>query len=490
MADTAPASWTHEDSPSLGWKVSAPSWLVSLITHVLVLLLLALSYFRLEDPQIAQVLTALPAVEEDLPQVEDFAPQPLREINFDRETVAGGFTTLGQEAFGVPDVSASVPDVEVVDGDVSIEESFDLPGNPSAMPSRQPHGGPFSQRGPASRRGIPDGSSETAENAVSKALKWLIAHQEHDGSWNFDHRHGPCKTNPGTLVDADRGATGIVLLPLLGAGQTHKEGQYKQQVKAGLVYLVRNMKVHENKTADLVDTGNLYSHGIATIALCEAYAMTNDRELMAPAQAALDYIAYAQDPVGGGWRYSPRQPGDTSVVGWQLMALKSGHMAYLRVSPETVKGASKFLDSVEIDSGSAYGYTGPGDGQATSSIGLLCRMYLGWKHDHGALERGVARLSKIGPSKTNLYYNYYATQVLRHYGGEQWKAWNAVMRDQLVNSQATRGTEAGSWYIAGDHGSDRGGRIYCTSMATMILEVYYRHLPIYGKPAAEDDFPL
>jgi hypothetical protein len=117
-------------------------------------------------------------------------------------------------------------------------------------------------------------------------------------------------------------------------------------------------------------------------------------------------------------------------------------------------------------------------------------MYLGWKHDHGALERGVARVSKLGPSKTNLYYNYYATQVMRHYGGEQWKAWNAVMREQLVNTQATKGTEAGSWYIAGDHGSDRGGRIYCTAMATMILEVYYRHLPIYGKPAADDDFPL
>ena len=44
--------------------------------------------------------------------------------------------------------------------------------------------------------------------------------------------------------------------------------------------------------------------------------------------------------------------------------------------------------------------------------------------------------------------------------------------------------------MKGDHGSDSGGRIYCTSMATMILEVYYRHMPLYGKQAAEDDFPL
>jgi hypothetical protein len=397
---------------------------------------------------------------------------------------------LGELAQGVPDVAVELADVDEPVVFVA-PPTIDMPGNPNAPAKNIPGGvSPFGLRDPSKRRGVPRDSTLGAEQAVSSALKWIIAHQEHDGSWNFDHRHGPCKTNPGTLVEADKGATAMALLPLLGAGQTHKEGEYKKQVKAGLAYLVRTMKVHENKTADLVDSGNLYSHGLATIALCEAYAMTADKELMTPAQAALDYIAYAQDPVGGGWRYSARQAGDTSVVGWQLMALKSGHMAYLRVSPETVKGASSFLDSVQVDSGSAYGYTSPGDGQATSSIGLLCRMYLGWKHDHGALERGVARLSKLGPSKTNLYYNYYGTQVMRHYGGDAWTKWNSVMRDQLVHSQATKGAEQGSWYIAGDHGSDKGGRLYCTSMSTMILEVYYRHLPIYGKAAAEEDFPL
>ena len=54
------------------------------------------------------------------------------------------------------------------------------------------------------------------------------------------------------------------------------------------------------------------------------------------------------------------------------------------------------------------------------------------------------------------------------------------MRDQLVNSQSKNGHETGSWSIKGGH-NDRGGRLYTTSMATMILEVYYRHLPIYRK---------
>ncbi|MAR12971.1 MAG: hypothetical protein CL681_23765, partial [Blastopirellula sp.] len=206
---------------------------------------------------------------------------------------------------------------------------------------------------------------------------------------------------------------------------------------------------------------------------------------------SINHIVYAQDPVGGGWRYQPKQPGDTSAVGWQLMALKSGHMAYLQVPPVTVQGAMRFLDSVQSDSGAKYGYTSPGSGQATTAVGLLCRMYLGWKKDNGALHRGVEFLSQKGPSANNMYYNYYATQVMRHFEGEMWDKWNTKMRDSLVNSQIKRGHEEGSWHMGrGDHGSERGGRLYCTSMATMILEVYYRHLPIYGKQAAEEDFPL
>jgi hypothetical protein len=224
--------------------------------------------------------------------------------------------------------------------------------------------------------------------------------------------------------------------------------------------------------------------------------MTHDRGLMQPAQLSLNHIVWAQDPIGGGWRYAPRTPGDTSVVGWQLMALKSGHMAYLQVPPNTIQGAIKFLDAVQADSGSKYGYTGPGGGQATTAIGLLSRMYLGWKKDHPALQRGAEFLAATGPSKGNMYYNYYATQVLRHYGGEggagseMWDKWNKEMRDWLVESQDQNGHQRGSWNMKGDHGSERGGRIYCTSMATMILEVYYRHMPIYGKQAAEEEFPL
>jgi hypothetical protein len=215
--------------------------------------------------------------------------------------------------------------------------------------------------------------------------------------------------------------------------------------------------------------------------------MTHDPALRQPAQAAIDFIVEAQDPEGGGWRYYPRKPGDTSVVGWQLMALKSGQMAYLRVPQHALRKAGYFLDSVQDQGGAVYGYQNPDlQRPTTTSIGLLCRMYLGWDHDVKPLARGVQTLATLGPStdrtqmRNNMYYNYYATQVMHHWGGYEWQRWNAVMRDYLVRSQSRAGHESGSWYFDGsDPGSTAGGRLYCTAMAAMILEVYYRHMPLY-----------
>jgi hypothetical protein len=338
------------------------------------------------------------------------------------------------------------------------------------------------------------GGTPESEAAVQRALAWLVRHQNYDGSWSFDHRFcGDCKgacANPGTLPDARVGATAMALLPFLGAGHTHQVdkygegGKYAQHVQSGLRFLIRSMR-HDGGMNE--PTGRMYDHGLASIVLCEAYAMTQDHALLKPAERALAFIVDAQDPVGGGWRYQPQMPGDTSVVGWQLMAIKSGQMAYLRVPQQTIDGVSRFLDFVALDQGAGYGYVDANYGtEATSAVGLLCRMYLGWKRDHPALTRGVQVISAQGPSPTNLYFNYYATQVLHHYEGPLWGKWNTTMRDYLVRSQSERGHQAGSWFFDGDKHNRIGGRLYCTALAAMTLEVYYRHMPLYSKRAVID----
>ena len=114
-----------------------------------------------------------------------------------------------------------------------------------------------------------------------------------------------------------------------------------------------------------------------------------------------------------------------------------------------------------------------------TAIGLLCRMYLGWTRENSALRKGADYLSQTGPSSVDIYYDYYATQVLHHWGGSDWTKWNEVLRDHLVDTQVKKGDAAGSWTPTGDRGAAMGGRLYQTCLSVMTLEVYYRYLPLY-----------
>ena len=479
---------------------AVPSWMVSLILHTILLMVLGFMGFSMEPDKKNVIMAStesedMEEVDEQLTDEPDIEPLEVNEVEMDVvPQVITEEETNEVEPIDVAD------DVEAPPAQISLEEFADKAAPKTDLLSKTSNvtGSGFEGRGEAAKGQMVAkfGGSKGSEAAVAMALEWLAEHQNPDGSWSFDHTLGKCQgrcADKGTLATSRNGATAMALLPFLGAGQTHKEGKYKKNVEMGLYFLGRSMKMSPKGgmlTGDLTDSGGrMYSHGLCAITLCEAYGMTQDKALRGPAQASLNFIMYAQDPVGGGWRYSPRQAGDTSVVGWQLMALKSGHLAYLQVNPLTIKGTFRYLDAVQANSGATYGYTTPGAGNATTAIGLLCRMYLGWKKDEPALQRGVERLSGIGPSSNNMYYNYYATQVMRHHGGDHWEKWNKKMRDQLVNSQSKEGHMKGSWYMNGGH-SRGGGRLYNTSMATMVLEVYYRHMPIYGKQAAEEDFPL
>ncbi len=347
-------------------------------------------------------------------------------------------------------------------------------------------GGGLEGRDPKKRREIvlQRGGSEATEKAVERGLRWLAAHQMPNGGWDFDHRKANCPglcRNPGSH-GCTTAATSLALLAFLGAGYTHRDGPYQETVHRGFYYLL-SRGVKAARGIDFME-GTMYGHGLAAIALSEAYAMTGDPLLKQYAQAAIDFIVYAQDKTGGGWRYQPGQPGDSTVTGWQLMALRSGQMAGLNVPSPSLVLAWKFLDSVQTEQGALYGYMDPAPRRSTSAIGLLCRMYLGWRPEHPALRRGIAYVDQWGPSEDDIYYNYYAAQLMHHWGGQEWKRWNGRMRDFLVRTQATQGHEAGSWYFDGQH-TRVGGRLFSTAAATMTLEVYYRYMPLYETRAVQ-----
>ncbi|HEV3003363.1 MAG TPA: hypothetical protein VGX78_02835, partial [Pirellulales bacterium] len=332
------------------------------------------------------------------------------------------------------------------------------------------------------------GGNEETEAAVRRGLKWLFDHQHADGHWSLHQLDPPEKKLPATSgagsTVSDTAATGLGLLPFLASGHTHAAGDYQTAVGQAIQWLVARQKPDGDLFAEPSSNAYMYSHGIATIALCEAYGMSQDERLREPAQRAINFIVAAQHQGTGGWRYRPGEDGDTSVVGWQVMALKSGEMSGLVVPAGALDLAGKWLDRCAGTGGSqgTFGYQGPGDSPAMTAESLLCRQFLGSRRNDPALSAGskylLARLPQAGQETS--YYWYYGTQVMYHMQAEYWTAWNAKLRDLLVSSQIKDGQLAGTWDPR-DHWEQSGGRLYATSLRLLMLEVYYRHLPLYQR---------
>ena len=332
------------------------------------------------------------------------------------------------------------------------------------------------------------GGNEATEAAVNRGLNWLALHQDEAGSWSLNNFHANCKGKhadcPGAgSLKSDIAATGLALLPFLAAGHTHQEGEYKAVVAKALAWLMANQKP-DGQLLAAGDGQPMYSHGLASIALCELYGMSQDPQYRDPAQRALQFIEKAQHAGSGGWRYNPNESGDTSVVGWQVMALKSGEMAGLAVSPAVLDGARRWLASVEANqpTGGMFGYTGASATPTMTAEGLLCLEFLGVRRNDGRMRAGADYLLQNLPDTSNpastSYYWYYATQTMYHMQGDYWTAWNAKLRDPVVATQITQGDAAGTW-TPRDNWEQSGGRIFATSLRLLILEVYYRHLPLY-----------
>lgn len=343
------------------------------------------------------------------------------------------------------------------------------------------------RRGAARGRAARDrGGSAASEAAVDAGLAWLAAHQGADGSWRCDLSNcacgGACR-DPGT-VPSTTAATGLALLPFLGAGHTQLEGDYHDVVNRGLYYLVSRLRATP-RGGDLTE-GTMYGQGVATLALAEALGMTRDDMLERPVAEAVRFIVSAQDAYGGGWRYLPGQSGDTTVTAWQLAALKSAALAGIAVPSPTIDGVRRFLDRVQARGGEAYGYQGPQAQPCTSAVGLFCRIHTGW--DRGeTIQRGLAKLAKAGPDPQAVYANFYLAQALLQANHPVWPTWNRRNRDQLVAAQSRIGHERGSWFLA-EHETAPGGRLAHTALAVLTLEVYYRLLPVYRPEAVEREW--
>ncbi len=346
-----------------------------------------------------------------------------------------------------------------------------------------------------------------ADELVERGLQFLKRAQQDDGRWRLGDYPG-ADGEPPPKLSSDTAATGLALLSFLGAGHDHFDGEYAETVRRGLEFLIAVQKDDGDLYIPADPLSNscawMYSHGIATMALCEAVGMTGDEHIRPAAARACEFIAASQHPSRKGWRYTPRSDADLSVTGWMLIALRSGQLAGVPVEPRVLSGVGAMLDAATIPASTGrttlarFHYNEAKPEQRPSEISLACmnalgtlmRLHTGWSPRDEAVQENSRVLAAILPAYAvsgqitrDCYLWYYASQVLVHTGGDAWDTWYATLVDVLRDRQEKDGPLAGSWPPMGpvpDRWGRYGGRIYVTTLQLLTLEVPYRHLPTYS----------
>ena len=444
----------------------APPWLVSAVIHMIALIVLGLLALVVSDDEAfmlnAQFSEKLGEIDVDsIPTLENTPNLELEQTEVPPQDLP-----VVTDPLSMPDLVMVRPDGILAASDMpSITVGLELKGREPGMRDAML----------AAYGGTPG-----TEDAVIEGLKWLARNQGRDGSWSL---RGPY-AGKGARENREA-ATAMALLAFQGHGHTHKpvddNDPFPRVVARGWNWLLAQQHDDGHFYSD-VGNARLYTHAQCTMALCELYAMTGDYDLRQPAQRAIDYCVKIQTKKGG-WRYEPGTDEDLSVTGWFAMALQSARMAGIEVPSDVFEKLSKYLNTVQHEYGSQYSYR-PNQGAtpAMTAEGLLCRQYLGWEQKDERLVEGVSYLLRFMPEwdERNVYHWYYATQVMHHMEGGPWQEWNDRMKVLLPARQVNHGRERGSWDNDGDRWGQEGGRLFTTCLSIYMLEVYYRHLPIYS----------
>ncbi len=322
-----------------------------------------------------------------------------------------------------------------------------------------------------------EGGKESTEEAVVKGLNWLKNVQNDDGSWGTQYKPA---------------MTGLSLLAFLGHCEKQDSPEFGANVMKGIQYL---LEINEKLNGKMYTRKPAYETGICTYALGEAYIVTkNFRPKIPGIDTALRRsvkLIVDKQCKDGGWDYSYGDRGtgsDTSVAGWQMQALKVAKLTGIDF-PGLDSSMDKAMKNVMRVRGAkgGFGYRTPQDKLSLTGVGVLALQMWDPKKYTKEINEGVEFiLNSYGkyeePEKHfNKYGWYYHTQACFQKGGSAWRDWNRFFQDGVVEHQ----NQDGSWtdWGHGGHGPDKDsveGKVYCTTLCILMLEIYYRYLQNTG----------
>lgn len=295
---------------------------------------------------------------------------------------------------------------------------------------------------------------EQTQRSINRGLEWLKDHQQRDGSWG------------------NSAITSFALLAYMANGHVPNQGLYGPEVSRG----VRNLLALAREDGYLAGGGNMYCHGMATLALTQVWGMTGDEEVKKVLKRAIDLIVKTQNSEGG-WRYEPSPTGaDISVTIMQVMALRGAKDSGLHVPDETMKNAFKYIQKCHDPRSGGYRYMpySSGPGYARTAAGV-CVLQLCGEYEAREIDAAVRYLEATGDDRQHYWYgHYYAAHAFHQIGGQKWEDYYGRLKAKLLATQKP----SGEWL---ERMEAHNGPAYQTSIAILILSVPTHFLPIYQR---------
>lgn len=302
--------------------------------------------------------------------------------------------------------------------------------------------------------------------AITRGLEYLAKPgiQNDDGSWG------------GTANPVAE--TSLSLMAFMLQGHIPGRGKYGLKMDNGIVYLVNKGRSQRGFLGTPNNHAGMYEHGLAILALSEAWGQSKNPNIKRALLAAVDITLKAQNKEGG-WRYNPEpRDADLSMTVMQLVGLNSAKESGIAVPDATMQKATEYVLKCQDNTSGGFKYM-PGSGEpgfARTAAGVMSLIMCGHLR-HKATQRGLAFL-KAYPSEKKFdknyprfhYSHYYAIQAMYQSGEADFQAWYPKISATILSKQS----QDGSW-----HGAH--GQAYGTALSILILGVPYRYLPIYQR---------
>jgi hypothetical protein len=341
--------------------------------------------------------------------------------------------------------------------------------------------------------------------AVDRALRWLAARQQADGSFP-------------TLETGQPGVTCLCAMAFVSHGHVPGDGEHGRRLEKATDYALSCQKPNglvtrlgpEGSRIDReidheIGTCAAYNHAISSLTLSELYGMSDAKRaerieiaIKKSLAATLDMQRWPKSyrEERGGWRYLDDDgtfDSDLSITGWSLMFLRSARNAGFEVSQQPIDDAVAYVRRCFEPEYGAFEYTNIGDdhrSRGMAGAGILALAHAGYHNSREAqasgdwiLQQGFDEYNRFlmfdqgRPHDRYHYAVFNCCQGMYQLGGEHW----AQFFPRVVHTLLQNQRPDGSWPADTHWHDSQFGTAYTTALVVMTLGAPNQLLPIFQR---------